>query len=366
MRYQEFNIPVSRFFRILVPIFMLLAFSAISIMVDHTVEAQEESEAGYDGALPLRRNVRSKAGINEGILVGVENNVFKVIQGEVINPAKSKPYVPDLNMGYMVAMVIDKKAQPAIDFIIRANTQGYIPVLRLCYPDPAACKFKSASDIYGFYEKVAQGLAGTNYVVVASLGPNEPGSGEAGAFGVAHGDYTTLVNWANKAAEYLQPYRVRNGGNLYLGPAIFNGTNSVPGSDDVRGYLYSQPSINADYFDFILTNLYNDGGKPAKYFYKEDGRSMRKYIKAHPHLSTIIIEYGYKPYFGEPFDLELYKTQYVKLCSDKTISGINFFRPMSAEKLPPSYPAYGPRQNPAIKPKTLHSIVQSCTVTSPL
>jgi hypothetical protein len=357
---------VFRSFKILVPVLVLFVLFAVSFTTNNHTEAQEGNPATGDlnGTLPLPRTLRSKAGINEGVLVGVDHKVMQVMQGEVFNPEKGRPYVPDLGLGYILAMVSDKKAQPAIDFIVRANSEGLIPVIRLCYPDPASCKFKGASDIYTFYEKVAQGLAGTNHVFVAALGPNEPGSGEAQAFGAAHGDYATLVNWANTAAEYLQKYRVKNGGNVYLGPAIFNGTNSVPGSDDVRGYLYSQPSINADYFDFILTNLYNDGGLPAKYFYKEDGRSMREYVKNHPHLKTIITEYGYKAYYGEPTDLDLYKTQYVKLCSDKTIAGILFFRPMSAEKLPPGYPAFGPRQNPAVKPKAVHKMVQSCTATS--
>ncbi len=355
---------MSRSFKILVPVLVLLALLTVSFTSTDHIEAQEGS-AG-EGVLPLPRNVRGKAGINEGTMPGNEHHVIEVIQGEIINPDKGKPYVPDLGLGYMLQIVTDKKAQPAIDYVIKANQEGLIPVIRLCFIDPSTCKFKSAEDMYIFYEKIAKGLAGTDYVFVASLGPNEPGSGEAEAFGVAHGDYATLVNWANTAAEYLQKYRVKNGGNLYLGPAIFNGTNSVPGSDDVRGYLYSQPSIKADYFDFILTNLYNDGGKKAKYFYKEDGRSMQAYVKAHPHLKTIITEFGYKPFFGEPKDLELYEKQYGKLCVDDTIAGILFFRPMSADKLPPSYPAFGPRQNPSIKPKTLLKIIQTCTATSPL
>jgi hypothetical protein len=334
---------------------VLLVFSTISL-----------NKADGD-TLPLPKNTRSKAGINEGTLVSNEDIIIKVMQGKVINPAKGKPYVPDLGLSYMLQIVQNKnKPQTAIEFIAKANREGLIPVLRLCFGDSNTCTLKSAADIYLFYEKVAQGLAGTNYFFVAALGPNEPGSGEAEAFGVAHGDYATLVNWANTAAAYLQRYRVKNGGNIYLAPAIFNGTNSVPGSDDVRGYLYSQPTINADNFDYILTNLYNDGGKTAKYFYKEEGRSMRKYVKAHPHLKTIITENGFKEFYGNPTDLELFETGYVKLCNDPTISGILFFRPLASEKLPPNYPAFAPRQYPAIKPKTLQKIIQSCTAPSPL
>lgn len=338
-----------------VPILVLLVLFTISF-----------NKAAAD-TLPLPRNVRSKAGINEGTIVSNEDIIIKVTQGKVINPAKGKPYVPDLGLGYMLEIVTDQnKPQPAVDFISKANCEGLIPVIRLCFGDPNTCTFKSAEDIYLFYEKVAQGLAGTDAVFVAALGPNEPGSGEAEAFGVAHGDYVTLVNWANTAAGYLQKYRVKNGGNIYLAPAIFNGTNSVPGSDDVGGYLYSQPTINADDFDFILTNLYNDGGKTARYFYKEDGRSMRKYVKAHPHLKTIITENGFKQFYGNPTDLELFKAGYLKLCNDKTISGILFFRPIASEKLPPNYPAFAPRQYPAIKPKILQRIIQSCTAASPI
>jgi hypothetical protein len=339
--------------KILVPVLVLLTFLSFSFMTKNNAEA-----------LRLVPNLRSKAGINEGTVVGYGNEriIIKVMQGKIINPATSKPYVPNLRLGYILQIVTDKdKPQAAIDFIVKANKRGLTPVIRLCFPDPAVCKFKSASDIYLFYEKVAQGLAGTSHVFVAALGPNEPGSGEAAAFGVAHGDYATLVNWANTAAEYLQPYRVKNGGNIYLGPAIFNGTNSVPGSDDVKGYLYSQPTINASYFDFILTNLYNDGGQTARYFYRESGRSMRNYVVNHPHLRTIITETGFKRFYGNPTDLRLFKNVYPKLCNDRTISGILFFRPIRAEKLPPNYPAYGPRQNPPIGPRVLQRIVQSCT-----
>jgi hypothetical protein len=347
-----------------VPVLAILILLALSLTSNPSINAQEDGQT--IDPLPVPRDVRSKAGINEGTLMGNEQHVIDVIQGQVINPENSKPYVPDLGMSYILQIVSTKKSQPAIDFVIKANQEGLIPVIRLCFTIPDSCKFKSAKDIYEFYEEVAQGLAGTDYVFVATLGPNEAGSGEAEVFGVAHGDYATLVNWANTAAEYLQPYRVQNGGNLYLGPAIFNGTNSVPGSDDVRGYLYSEPSINADYFDFILTNLYNDNGKKAKYFYKEDGRSMKKYVKAHPHLRTIITEFGYKPFYGEPLDLAMYEEQYGKLCTDDTISGILFFRPMSADKLPASYPAFGPRQNPAIKPKKLDKIIHTCITPSPM
>lgn len=351
---------------------VLLLLTVFAVSLSYTVMAEGQTEAydssviagenSQEGALPLPRTERNKAGINEGLITSDDDTVIRVMRGEVINPAKGKPYVPDLGLGYILEIVTDKnKTQPAIDFVKMANANGLVPVIRLCFQDPNTCKFKSAADIYLFYETVAQGLAGTDDVFVAALGPNEPGSGEAEAFGVAHGDYATLVNWANTAAAYLQPYRVKNGGNLYLGPAIFNGTNSVPGSDDVKGYLYSKPSINADDFDFILTNLYNDGGKTAKYFYKEKGRSMRKYIKEHPHLKTIITENGFKPFYGKKADTELFKTGYAKLCKDKTIVGILFFRPFSASKLPPGYPAFGPRQNPAIRPKKLLKMIQPCT-----
>ncbi len=357
---------MQRIFSTSVTVLVLLASLTISFTANESIEAQEPDPV-VDELLPLPRNVRSKAGINEGTIVGNEKIIIKVMSGQVMKPNKPKPYVPDLGLGYLLQMVTEKKqAQATIDFVIEANRQGLIPVIRLCYPDPNMCKFKSASDIYLFYEKVAQGLAGTSHVFVAALGPNEPGSGESMAFGIGHGDYATLVNWANTAAAYLQKYRVVNGGNVYLGPAIFNGTNSVPGSDDVRGYLYSSPAIKPEYFDVILTNLYNDGGKKAKYFYKEDGRSMKKYVKAHPHLKTIITEFGYKPFYGEPTDLNMYIEQYGKLCKDKTITGVLFFRPMKESKLPPGYPAFGPRQNPAVKPKVVQSMIQSCIATSTL
>ncbi len=357
---------MQRLFKIFTPVLIAFVLIALSLSINEYTEAQEPQPV-VDDTLPLPLNVRSKVGLNEGTIVGNEKIIIKVMEGGVIKPNKPKPYVPDLGLGYLLQMVTERKqAQATIDFIITANQKGMIPVIRLCYPDPNMCKFKSASDIYLFYEKVAQGLAGTDHVFVAALGPNEPGSGEAMAFGVAHGDYATLVNWANTAAAYLQKYRVVNGGNVYLGPAIFNGTNSLAGADDVRGYLFSQPAINPDYFDVILTNLYNDGGKKAKYFYKENGRSMRKYVKAHPHMKTIVTEFGYKPFYGEPKDLNMYIKQYAKLCKDKTVSGILFFRPLKEKKLPPGYPAFGPRQNPAIKPKVLHSMVQSCIATSSL
>lgn len=352
---------MSRLFKLFVtltPLPVLVLLSLLALSFNHTQTAADDTPL----TLPtLPQAVNGKVGINEGTIVGNEDIVIRVMKGEVINPATDQPYVPDLGMGYILQMVTDRtKPQPAIDFIIRANNEGLIPVIRLCYPDPTVCKFKSAAHIYLFYEKVAQGLAGTSHVFVAALGPNEPGSGEAEAFGVANGNYATLVNWANTAATYLQPYRVKNGGNVYLAPAIFNGSNSVPGDDDVRGYLYSKPTIKAWNFDFILTNLYNHSGKTPQYFYREKGRSMRNYVVNHPHLKTIITETGFIRHKGNPDDLEQFEAAHAKLCSDTTISGILFFRPISAAKLPPGYPAYSPRQTPAISPTALHRIAQAC------
>lgn len=343
-----------RFFKLLVPVFALLTLSVGKIAAD---------DAPLPLPLPQPRIASTKVGINEGTIVGNEDIVMRTMMGEEINPKTSQPYVPDLGLGYILQVVTDRnKPQPAIDFIIKANEKGLVPIIRLCFADPTACRFKSAAHIYQFYEKVAQGLAGTDYVFVATLGPNEPGSGEAEAFGVANADYATLVNWANTAAAYLQDYRVKNGGNMYLAPAIFNGSNSVPGDDDVRGYLYSQPTIKADDFDFILTNLYNHNGRPARYFYREAGRSMRNYVKKRPHLKTIITETGFIRHYGKAVDTAQFETVYGKLCADPTISGILFFRPIKAKKLPPGYPAYSPRQTPAIGPKVLHRIAQACHV----
>lgn len=346
-----------RLFKLFIPVLVLLtlSFDQTTAADDNLVPLPQAPQAAAPQA------VSSKVGINEGTIVGNENIIISVMKGEVDNPATSQPYVPDLGLGYILQMVTDRtNPQPAIDFIVTANNEGLIPIIRLCYPDPAMCKFKSAAHIYEFYEQVAQALDGTDDVFVAALGPNEPGSGEAEAFGVGNGDYATLVNWANTSAAYLQQYRVKNGGNIYLAPAIFNGSNSVPGDDDVRGYLYRQPTINAADFDFILANLYNHNGKTARYFYTEKGRSIRNYVKNNPHLKTIITETGFIRHKGNPADLKLFKIVFPALCSDVTISGILFFRPMPAAKLPPNYPAYTPRQTPAIGPKALHSIAQSC------
>lgn len=342
---------MSRLFKVFLPLLALFTLSSLSF----------DQTTADDTLITVPQAVDSKVGINEGTIVGNEDIIIRVMRGEVVNPSTSEPYVPNLDPRYILQMVTDRtNPQPAIDFIVRANNDGLIPVIRLCYPDPAMCTFKSAAHIYLFYEQVAQGLTGTNHVFVAALGPNEPGSGEAEAFGVGNGDYATLVRWANKAAKYLQPYRVSNGGNMYLAPAIFNGSNSVPGDDDVRGYLYSTPSIIAARFDYILTNLYNHNGKTAKYFYTEKGRSIRSYVKNNPHLKTIITETGYIRHAGNPIDREKFETVYAKLCSDTTISGILFFRPIRANKLPPGYPAYNPRQTPGIGPAALHRIAQAC------
>lgn len=349
---------MSRLFRMFVPVLVLLTLSLI-LPFDHTA-ADDTLIAVPQVSAP--QIASSKVGINEGTIVGNEDIVIRTMRGEVINSSTGQPYVPNIEPSYILQMVTDRtNPQPAINFIIKANNEGLIPIIRLCYPDPAMCKFKSAAHIYGFYQQVAQALDGTNHVFVAALGPNEPGSGEAEAFGVANGDYATLVRWANNAAKNLQPYRVVNGGNMYLAPAIFNGSNSVPGDDDVRGYLYSTPSIKPQRFDFILTNLYNHNGKTARYFYTEKGRSMRNYVKNNPHLKTIVTETGFIRHAGNPTDLQNFRTAYAKLCSDTTISGILFFRPVAVKKLPPGYPAYTPRQTPSIGPSALQSIAQSCS-----
>lgn len=352
---------MNRLFKLFIPVLVLLTFSFDQTAADDNLVPLPQAPQAAAPQAVAPQAVNSKVGINEGTIVGNENIIINVMKGEVINQATSQPYVPDLGLGYILQMVTDRtNPQPAIDFVITANNEGLIPIIRLCYPDPTMCKFKSAAHIYLFYEQVAQALDGTDDVFVAALGPNEPGSGEAEAFGVAHADYATLVNWANTSAAYLQQYRVKNGGNIYLAPAIFNGSNSVPGDDDVKGYLYSNPSINADDFDYILANLYNHNGKTARYFYTEKGRSIRNYVKTRPHLSTIITETGFIRYKGNPTDLNQFKTVFPALCSDTTISGILFFRPMNAKKLPPNYPAYTPRQTPAIGPNALHNIAQSC------
>src|SRR5688572_450258 len=128
---------MSRSFKILVPILLLLTLLAISFTRNNNAEAQSTRR------VPI--TLPSKAGIHEGTLMGNEQVVIDTMKGEIINPATGLPYVPNLGLGYIVQIAEDKdKPGPVIDYIVHANTEGLIPIVRLCYPDAARCKFKSA------------------------------------------------------------------------------------------------------------------------------------------------------------------------------------------------------------------------------
>src|SRR5262245_23350328 len=86
----------------------------------------------------------TKAGINEGTLLGGEQTVIDFVTG--------KGSGPNLNMSYILEMAVNADLNGAVNFIKNANTAGLVPILRLCYT--GNCSFKSAADIYNYYIQI--------------------------------------------------------------------------------------------------------------------------------------------------------------------------------------------------------------------
>ncbi|MCA9387064.1 hypothetical protein KC669_03445, partial [Candidatus Dojkabacteria bacterium] len=229
----------------------------------------------------------------------------------------------ELGMSYVLGLVTDKNAvSNVVGFINEANQNGFVPVVRLCYP--GGCNFdlsKNADDVINFYRSVSSAASGD---FVAILGPNEPGSGEPQlemeAFMVKNGDYGTLVDRAEQAATALQPLRASNGGNMYLSPAVFNVTNTI--NDDALQYFKN--GLNTQLFDIIAINTYNLAGGEAYSFYETTAKGFPlKDTVEQSGLKVLVTEFGT---FTETLDFENLKENFDEFCSDDTVEGVMFFR----------------------------------------
>lgn len=286
------------------------------------------------------KEISNKGGINNGTILSGFQQVIDFLRNN------------RLEMGYILAIATSPgEAGSAYDFIVEANEANLMPIIRLCFP--GGCSFRGPSDIVSFYEGINSRLAGSDYEYIGVVGPNEPGTaGEMESFGVALGDYATIVSWSNQAATMLQSSRVSNGGNMYIAPVIFNLSNTQ--NDDVVGYLYSSPQIDPTLFDYLMGNTYLISGLPAEFFYDQPGRSVRSYAEDND-LLTIISEYGYlDDQSAQPF-LPSLQSSYSALCNDETVDGILFFRPFYSELDAPA-----PRQEPQIPSQEVKRMIDSC------
>ncbi len=309
-------------------------------------------------------DLESKAGINMGITLGQEDGVLDYVLGKSSNKGSQ-----DLGMSYILSIATDpNEVESAYNFIEKANNEGLMPIIRLCYP--GGCKFDSDTKIINFYQQLNEKIATTDYIFTGVVGPNEPGTGgEMDAFGLSSapgaikGSYSTLVRWSNNAANALQQYRVENGGNMYIVPVAFNMSNTQ--NDDVKAYLYEN-NLNYDLFDYLMGNTYVIQGIGAEYFYDQPGRSIKAKILEHDNLQMLISETGYFPdpslvghvtedVIKQNGESKL-KASYENLCNDETVDGLMFFRPFPDDEL--GSPA--PRQDPSISADVIKEIVDSC------
>ena len=295
--------------------------------------------------------LENKAGLNNAI--PLESGAVKTVDEFM----QSK----QIKISYILGMTIEPNVSGAVNFVKASVDAGMMPIIRLCYDGGCSFNLSSSADqIIDFYSAVAQQLDGTDYEFIAVLGPNEPGTGsEAIGFGVPpvqSGGYNILIQRANEAAEALQEYRFENGGPMYLAPAIFNVTNTQ--NDDVNAYLFGQfgQTIDPTLFDYLLGNSYNLSNGDADYFYTEAigsrPQSMKAYAEAN-NLPVIFTEIGF--FTGDYLRL---KDTYQRMCSDSTIEGLLFFRPLPVNTLPGDVAI--PRQDPPITPDQLKEIINSC------
>jgi murein DD-endopeptidase MepM/ murein hydrolase activator NlpD len=272
-------------------------------------------------------------------------------------PQYQKSFEVGTNMGmsFMLAMTTTKNSTSFMaQFVDEAAEAGFVPVVRLCYV--GGCDFNiagSAADIINYYRDLSNK---TSNEFIALLGPNEPGTGdtqEMEAFGVARGDYGTLVARANEAAAALQPQRVANGGNMYLAPAAFNVTNAI--NDDAARYFGS--GLATSLFDIILINTYNLAGRGAYEFYKTtaSGFPLRETV-ASSGLTTVVTEFGT---FTETNNFDELEKNFDQFCQDDTVEGVMFFR--SFESLADIQPEPHPN---LIPDDTIGDIVSGCSKSS--
>ncbi|MCA9380815.1 hypothetical protein KC678_00960 [Candidatus Dojkabacteria bacterium] len=259
----------------------------------------------------------------------------------------------ELGMSYILGMVTDKNAVGnVVGFINEANQNGFVPVVRLCYP--GGCNFdlsNDAQDIINFYRSVS---SQSNGDFVAMLGPNEPGSGEPQlemeAFNIKKGDYGTLVDRAEEAANALQPLRAANGGNMYLAPAAFNVTNAI--NDDALQYFKN--GLNTSLFDVVILNSYNLAGGTAYDFYKSTAQGFPlKDTVEQAGLKAVVTEFGT---FTETTNFDSLKDSFDKFCSDETVEGVLFFRSFQ------SLSSIEPEPHPNLIPDSvIRDIVSNCS-----
>ncbi len=283
------------------------------------------------------RELLSKAGLNQGD-TNQHNTQMSFLENR------------DLNMSYLLSLEIDPGGDPT-NFIKETFDNGYMPIIRLCFD--GGCSFTRES-IITFYEKINNNLAGTDYQFIGVVGPNEPGTGkEALGFGFSSLNYAELVEMSNTAASALQDYRVENGGNMYIAPAIFNLANRE--NDDTKEYLNptGHASIDPSLYDYLLGNTYDLEGGSATKWYEESG--AKAYIEANDNLLMIFTEFGY--FSSAPGGIEGLKESYKTLCEDETVDGIMFFRPNYQE-----LNASVPRQDPVIPIDDLKEMIDSCDV----
>lgn len=283
------------------------------------------------------RELLSKGGLNQG-----DSNQ----QGTQMDFIEQN----DLNMSYLLTLVVDPSEDPT-GFIKDTYDRGFLPIIRLCFDGGCAFDLSaSANSIITFYEKINNNLAGTDYQFIGVVGPNEPGTGkEMTGFNVS--SYATLVDRANEAASALQDYRVENGGNMYIAPAIFNLSNRE--MDDTKEYLNptSHNAIDPSLYDYLLGNTYDLPNGSAVQLYEESG--AKAYLESNDNLLMIFTEFGY--FNGAPGGLEGLKNSYQTLCEDETVDGIMFFRP-NYEILPVNIP----RQDPVIPLDDIKDMVNGC------
>lgn len=295
-----------------------------------------KSVAEVDGKI-WGMDLNSKSGVNMGTYSG-DLHPIDFISG--------KGNVSDLGMSFVVISTTnDGNVDSLVNAINEAVDNGKMPVIRLCI---GQCNFivKGSAQTIGesmakFYLQVAQALEGSDAQFVASLGPNEPGTGNEMADFLLTSDvsygYSILPEAANIAARLLQGYR---GDVMYLAPGIFNITNTQ--NDD---FLEYSKVLDATLFDYLLGNTYVFSDLSAAVFYTDKignrSVSVKEYVESN-NLGFIVTEFGSfvtndSPSTGDGGELsvsalDLVKSSYSELCRDQSIDGINFFRPFTEEE----------------------------------
>lgn len=247
----------------------------------------------------------------------------------------------DLHANFLVAVAVkdgDDGINTAVDFVKGAVEDGFLPVIRLCYEQQGNCDFdlsQNENELVDYYQGISDRLkaSGGNYVFAATLGPNEPLTGDPGmvlsSFKVPN--YETFIIRANEAADRLQGNRVENGGNMFLAPAIFN----ISQKEDAPRYLDLPTPGNGDesvkirpeLFDFIALNAYSDIHNDAYHYYQDS--EVPQYVAEHD-LVTLVTETGligisaHEPAFGTTKKAQFLAME--KFCADDRVEGISFFR----------------------------------------